>query len=101
MIAKLIVWDEDRSKALQRLCKALKEYRISGMTTNIDFLYNLASCKPFQDAELDTSFIQKHNELIFHSSETDIEKELPLAALFILLQQFQAVSYTHLSCRRN
>ena len=57
MIAKLIVWDESREKALQRMAKALSEYRISGVTTNIDFLYNLATCAPFVNADIDLSLI--------------------------------------------
>ena len=65
MIAKLIVWDETREKALQRLAKALSEYRINGVTTNIEFLYNLATCKPFVEADIDTGFIEKNNSLIF------------------------------------
>jgi 3-methylcrotonyl-CoA carboxylase alpha subunit len=89
MIAKLIVWDENRDKALQRLTKALKEYRISGMTTNIDFLYNLANSQPFREADLDTGFIEKHHSEIFHDSDADIEKELPLAALYLVLKQQQ------------
>lgn len=89
MIAKLIVWDEDRDKALSRLTKALSEYRISGMTTNIDFLYNLASCVPFQNAELDTSFIENHHALIFHDSSQEIDSQLPLAALCLLVDQQQ------------
>ncbi len=87
MIAKLIVWDEDRDKALARLAKALSEYRISGMTTNIDFLYNLARCAPFRDADLDTGFIEKHHAVIFHDSDYEVEKDLPLAALYLLLKQ--------------
>lgn len=89
MIAKLIVWDEDRDKALNRLTKALSEYRISGMTTNIDFLYNLANSKPFRAADLDTGFIEKHHNDIFHDTAHDIEKDLPLAALYFLLSQNQ------------
>ncbi len=87
MIAKLIVWDEDRDTALQRLTKALSEYRISGMTTNIDFLYNLASCAPFREAQLDTGFIEKHHAVIFHDSQYEVEKDLPLAALYLVLEQ--------------
>ena len=33
MIAKLIVWGEDRSVALQRLARALGDYRIAGLAT--------------------------------------------------------------------
>jgi 3-methylcrotonyl-CoA carboxylase alpha subunit len=93
MIAKLIVWDEDRDKALSRLTKALSEYRISGMTTNIDFLYNLANCAPFRNAELDTGFIEKHHAVIFHDSPQDVEKDLPLAALYLLLSQQQKAQH--------
>lgn len=89
MIAKLIVWDENRDKALQRLTKALKEYRISGITTNIDFLYNLVNSQPFRDADLDTGFIEKHHEAIFHAGAADLEKELPLASLYLILEQQQ------------
>ena len=47
MIAKLVVWDLDRDRALQRLTEALSNYRIDGLTTNIGFLYNLATSQAF------------------------------------------------------
>lgn len=87
MIAKLIVWDESRERALQRLASALAEYRIGGTVTNLDFLYNLATSRPFTEAELDTGFIERHSELIFHDRHQDLERELPLAALALLLYQ--------------
>ena len=87
MIAKLIVWDESRERALQRLATALAAYRIGGTVTNLDFLYNLATCRPFVEAELDTGFIDKHAELIFHQRQQDLEQELPLAALALLLDK--------------
>ncbi|MEP1472387.1 MAG: acetyl/propionyl/methylcrotonyl-CoA carboxylase subunit alpha [Halieaceae bacterium] len=89
MIAKLIVWDESRDRALQRLATALADYRIGGTVTNLDFLYNLATSRPFIQAELDTGFIERHNDLIFHQRHQDIARELPLAALALLLWQQQ------------
>lgn len=89
MIAKLIVWDEDRDQALRRLGKALSEYRISGMKTNVDFLYNLATCEPFKQADLDTGFINKHREKIFHVGEKDIAQGVALGALYLVLAQAQ------------
>jgi 3-methylcrotonyl-CoA carboxylase alpha subunit len=89
MIAKLIVWDEDRHKALRRLNKALSEYRISGVTTNIDFLYNLSNSTAFKNAELDTGFIEKHHQEIFPEFNQDISADVPLAALYLLLEQQQ------------
>jgi 3-methylcrotonyl-CoA carboxylase alpha subunit len=87
MIAKLIVWDESRDRALQRLGTALAEYRIGGTVTNLDFLYNLCTSPPFVEADLDTGFIEKHSELIFHERHQDLERELPLAALALLLEK--------------
>ncbi len=89
MIAKLIVWDEDRDKALRRLGKALSEYRIGGMTTNVDFLYNLATCEPFRKADLDTGFIAKHHDRIFHTGEQDVASAIALGALYLVLRRAQ------------
>lgn len=89
MIAKLIVWDESREKALQRLTKALTEYRIHGVTTNIDFLHNVASCEAFVNEQIDTGFIEKNHEQIFNNSTNKkaITNELPMAALSLVLLQ--------------
>lgn len=85
MIAKLIVWDEDRTSALNRLAQSLRDYRVSGVTTNIDFLYNLATTDAFRQAELDTSFITKHHDAIFHNQGSEAEAILPLCALYLTL----------------
>lgn len=91
MIAKLIVWDENRDRALARLTRALGDYHVSGVTTNINFLYNVASSKPFGEADLDTGFIERHRADIFcstkHWAKHSIEQQLALASLFLLLQR--------------
>lgn len=92
MIAKLIVWDENRQRALSRLSRALDEYHVCGVTTNVSFLNNLASSKPFMDADLDTGFIEKHADEIFRDSELDVAEYLPMASLFLLLQAEQHAS---------
>lgn len=89
MIAKLIVWDEDRNKALNRLTSALSDYHINGMTTNLPFLYNLASTDAFRNVELDTGFIEKHQDKIFVNSDYDFNQCLPLMVLAILLNKKQ------------
>ncbi len=92
MIAKLVVWDEDRNKALSRLTKALAEYRISGMTTNIAFLYNLAGSEPFKNADFDTGFIEKHHDIVFNRNNPNISQFIALAALYLMLKQAQRAS---------
>jgi 3-methylcrotonyl-CoA carboxylase alpha subunit len=85
MIAKLIVWDENRDKALLRLGKALSHYHIEGITTNIDFLYNLANCLPFKNAQLTTNFIEDHHAEIFVEKHNNNNHIIPLAALYLEL----------------
>jgi len=87
MIAKLIVWDEDRPRALARMASALKQYRIHGVTTNIPFLYNLASCAPFMAADIDTGFIEKNQELLFIKDNIDLENCLALIAVYLILSE--------------
>jgi len=93
MIAKLVVWDESRERALQRLAGALAAYRIGGTVTNIDFLYNLATARPFVEGELSTHFIDDHRELVFHARQQDLERELPQAAVAVLLHRQRSVAY--------
>jgi len=102
MISKLIVWDEDRDKALKRLTKALSEYYISGITTNINFLYGLVNCEPFKKADIDTRFIEKNHAALFSTDQNENQnKKEPiayLAALYCLLEQEQrAIAKSHTS----
>jgi 3-methylcrotonyl-CoA carboxylase alpha subunit len=84
MIAKLVVWDLDRERALQHLTRALSDYKISGVTTNIPFLYNLASSQAFRNGDVNTGFIEEHDDEIFHRRQEDLDYAAPLAAQAIL-----------------
>jgi len=86
MIAKLIVWDKDRDRARARMANALTEYQISGVTTNLNFLYDLTTCPPFIEAKLDTGFIEKHSALLFNQVNIDLPTVLPQAGLYLLLK---------------
>ncbi|GHD39284.1 acetyl/propionyl/methylcrotonyl-CoA carboxylase subunit alpha [Halioglobus pacificus] len=92
MIAKLVVWDETRDRALERLAQALSNYRVGGTTTNIPFLYNLAVSAPFRAADLDTSFIQRHNDLLFTESKEQTKTLLPIAALALICEREQSAA---------
>ncbi len=87
MIAKLIVWDENRARALQRLAQSLAAYRIVGVTTNISFLHRLATHDAFIDEDLSTDFISRYNETLFNPSHLPIEKLAPLAGLYLTLRR--------------
>ncbi len=57
MIAKLISHGRDRTEALRILRKALDEYHVVGVSTNVEFLRSLAGNQAFIDQELETGFI--------------------------------------------
>ncbi|CAH1779493.1 unnamed protein product [Owenia fusiformis] len=65
MIAKLVVWAEDRQAALQRTTSALKDYNIVGLNTNIKFLDDLASHPQFVAGNVHTGFIDQYYSELF------------------------------------
>jgi 3-methylcrotonyl-CoA carboxylase alpha subunit len=65
MIAKLIVWGEDRAQALARLDAALRDTHIVGLQTNVAFLRRCAATASFAGADLDTALIEREREALF------------------------------------
>lgn len=58
MIAKLIVWDESRPAAINRMLRALEEFEIQGVKTTIPFQMEVLKNPYFQRGEVYTNFIQ-------------------------------------------
>ncbi len=65
MIAKLIVWGEDRAQALARLDAALRDTHIVGLHTNVAFLRRCAATASFAGADLDTGLIERERAVLF------------------------------------
>ena len=59
LLSKLIVWARDRSEAIARMARALNEYEVTGIKTNIAFFQRLLRRPEFVAAELDTSLIAR------------------------------------------
>ncbi len=81
MIAKLIVWGEDRAIALGRLRAALADYEIVGVTTNLEFLARTVAGKAFSSADLDTSLIERCRAELFPADAGASDEDLAAAAL--------------------
>ncbi|XP_058450998.1 methylcrotonoyl-CoA carboxylase subunit alpha, mitochondrial [Malaya genurostris] len=84
MIAKLVVWGENRSSALQLLIEQLRNYQIAGLQTNINFLIDLASHSHFQAADVHTGFIQQHMASLFPTKTTSNTKIAQMALAYVL-----------------
>lgn len=59
LLAKLIVHGENRWQAIELMEKALQDYHISGLKTNISFLQEAVASQLFKDGGYDTHFIEK------------------------------------------
>lgn len=83
MISKLTTWGADREEAIQRMARALGEYKIGGIRTNLSFHRKLMENEAFRLADMDTAFIERHPELLEIDSERQaLDMALVAAAIF-------------------
>ncbi len=58
MLSKLITWGNDREEAIQRMKRALGEYQIAGVKTNINFFYWILEHSLFLDSSFNNNFLE-------------------------------------------
>ena len=58
MIAKLIVYAKSRKEAIAKMHSALGEVIIEGITTNIDFLYDIMEREDYQEGDINISYLE-------------------------------------------
>jgi 3-methylcrotonyl-CoA carboxylase alpha subunit len=98
MIAKLIVWGEDRSIALGRMRAALATYEIVGVSTNVEFLARVVASGAFSSADLDTGLIERCRAELFPEDAGPGDEDLAAAALAELLaEQAQSAAGARMS----
>jgi acetyl-CoA carboxylase biotin carboxylase subunit len=59
LLAKLIVHAEDRPAALRRMRRALAEFVVEGIKTNLDFHRRLIAHPEFEAGRIDTHFLER------------------------------------------
>ncbi len=60
MMAKIIVWDESRPRAIQKMLRTLDDCILFGVKSNIPFLKQILSHPEFLDGQFNTQFINQH-----------------------------------------
>jgi 3-methylcrotonyl-CoA carboxylase alpha subunit len=73
MVAKLIVWGDDRAQALARLDAALRDTHIVGLHTNVAFLRRVVASRAFATADLDTALIERERAALFKQPPLALE----------------------------
>jgi len=122
MIAKLVVHGRDRTEALRVLRKALDEYKVVGLSTNVEFLRTLAGNEGFIRGDVETGFIpvsiylsstenashflnQKHFDELFPPVPSPTAEALAQTALYVVLRDHPIANpssspWTSLASRR-
>ena len=81
LISKLVVWGETRGEALLRMRRALEEYRVMGVNTNIPFHQQILNDTRFIGGQIDTTFLESR----FSMAEEDDSMDLEVVAIAAVL----------------
>lgn len=87
MIAKLIIWGEDRAQAILRLQQALSQYHVVGVKTNLDLLSLIAKHPVYFSGNLTTHFIPQHEAELLTDAKAITDEAIICAAIYQALTQ--------------
>jgi acetyl-CoA carboxylase biotin carboxylase subunit len=90
MIAKLIVWGETRGQAILRMRRALEEYRVVGVRTNIPFHQTMMDSHRFMAGQYDTRFVEERFSMAeMQERKTSYEEIAALLATLVAHDEAQ------------
>jgi acetyl-CoA carboxylase, biotin carboxylase subunit len=91
MLAKLIVWGENRNQAIARMKRALLELTIDGVETSRDFHLRVMDDHEFQNGAIDISWLERRLEsLVAMEAPVEIETAAAVAAALLAERDRQA-----------
>lgn len=82
LIGKLVAWGETRGEAILRMRRALDEYRIVGIKTNIPFHQQIVNDTRFIGGQFDTKFVEHRFSMVESEREEHLEVVAIAATLF-------------------
>ena len=92
MIAKLIVHDADRPRALARLREALADCEVVGPKSNVAFLERLVRHRRIVEGRIHTAYLDRHLDEVLPPDEEDAPADLLAAAAVAALLQDEAAT---------
>lgn len=99
MIAKLIVWGETRAQAILRMRRALEEYRVVGVRTNIPFHQTMMDSHRFMGGQYDTRFVEERFSM--EDAEEHWQDNVEVAAILATLVAHQQTERSAQIVQRN
>ena len=89
LISKLLAWGESRDEAIDRMKRALSEYRIVGVATTILFHLGVMNNQKFRNGEIHTHFIEEEFEKEKPSGARDEDELRRALAVFSALVDYE------------
>jgi len=86
LISKLSTWGQTRAEAIARMKRALGEYKIGGIKSNLSFHLRLMRQPQFLEGDFDTSFIDRHPELM---AQGDDARQIQVAIIAAAIKRFR------------
>lgn len=84
MIGKIIAWATTRQYAIERMRRALYEYKITGLKNNLGYLKRIMHVPDFVKGEYNTSFIEKNSHILLrHNGENEEIENIAIIAAYI------------------
>ncbi|MES2618140.1 MAG: acetyl-CoA carboxylase biotin carboxylase subunit [Bacteroidota bacterium] len=89
MIAKLIVWSDTRENAIEKMKRAISEYRIAGVANTLQFGHWVMENEHFIKGNFDTKFIDNYfkPEYLANDTNENLTEVLALAATYLFENQ--------------
>ena len=84
LISKLVAWAPTRDEAIERMQRALREYQVGGIETNLRFFAEILNDVEFRNGQFDTGFIESWKKRR-KAPPSPSQVELDLAALGTIL----------------
>jgi acetyl-CoA carboxylase, biotin carboxylase subunit len=83
LVAKVTAWGRDRAEAIRRMRRALGEFKIAGVRTNIPMHLQVMRAEPFLEGHFDTTFLETSLDLS-DSTAARNEQEAAIIAAAVL-----------------
>ena len=87
MLAKVIAWGENRAVAILRLRRALREFQIGGVPTDLEFLFDVVDSPPFIAGNFNTTYLETFRPQPQKAGDLALERDVALATALLAHRQ--------------
>ncbi|MDQ3262955.1 MAG: acetyl-CoA carboxylase biotin carboxylase subunit [Myxococcota bacterium] len=94
MISKLSVWAPTREEAIARMRRALSEYVVKGITTNLRYLHGIMEHPEFMGGNYDTGFLGRAHADLLGQEKPELVEAALMASVVYAHQQNQKKART-------